>query len=238
MSKSTVAKNAAAIAVIREEMAELKSNFEKNMDELKSRLDELLLREEENLQPPVPPVLIPEIEDHDVLLIGDSIISAADPEVIDPDSDITIECIRGGRPADISDKFEEISKKKRFKRIIVHVGSNLAPRFSPDYVADQVLLCLERIKTLSPNSDVTFSCILPKTSNALLPGISYVNHRVAQSGKFGPARHRFNSLRHSSNFSDEHGHVIPSHFNSDGIHLSLDGALAFNLGLNFFIGKN
>ena len=218
MSKSTVAKNAAAIAVIREEMAELKSNFEKNMDELKSRLDELLLREEENLQPPVLPVLIPEIEDHDVLLIGDSIISAADPEVIE--------------------KFEEISQVKRFKRIIVHVGSNLVPRFSPDYVADQVLLCLERIKKLSPNSDVTFSCILPKTSNALLPGISYVNHRVAQSGKFCPARHRFNSLRHSSNFSDEHGHVIPSHFNSDGIHLSLDGALAFNLGLNFFIGKN
>ena len=53
----------------------------------------------------------------------------------------------------------------------------------------------------------------------------------------GPARLRFGSLGHACNFM-ENGKVLTSHFKNDHIHLSLDGALAFNLGLNYLIGKN
>lgn len=236
MSKSTVAKNAAAIAGIRAEMVDLKSNFENSLKILQERLDALLLKEEEKLQPPEHEPE-PEIEEHDVLIIGDSIVSVVDQETIDPDCDITVECVRGGRPKDISSKFEEISRTSRFKRVVVHVGTNLIPRFSPDYVADQILLCLEKIRKLSPNSVVSFSCILPRTHLSYLGGISYINRRVANAGQYGPARFRFGSLCHSSNFMDKNGQVLTSHFRNDRLHLSLDGALAFNLGLNFLIGK-
>ena len=53
----------------------------------------------------------------------------------------------------------------------------------------------------------------------------------------GPALLPFDSLGHASNFM-ENGKVLISHFKNDRIHLSLDGALAFNLGLNYIIGKN
>ena len=147
MTKSTVAKNASAIAELRTQILELQVNFEKSLKTLESKLDTLLSTENlvstENDSPP-------EIKQHDVLIIGDSIVSSVDTDMIDPDADITTECIRGGRPADITNRFEEIIKEKNFKRIFVHVGTNLIPRFSPNYVADQILICLERIKFLSP----------------------------------------------------------------------------------------
>ena len=111
-------------------------------------MDDLLLKEAEPVLPEV------EIEEHDILIIVDSIVSSVGAEIIDPDADITVECIRGGRPEDISENFKEIVKVKHFKRVIVQLGSNLIPRFSPDFVAD-------RIRKLSPDSKVTFSCILP-----------------------------------------------------------------------------
>lgn len=238
MSKSTVAKNAAAIQDLQKEMAELKSNFENSFKLLQDRLDSLLLKEEQSNIIPVPdPEPEPVVENHDVLIIGDSIVSVVDPEVVDPDCDISVVCIRGGRPKDISTKFEEISQIKTFKRIVVHVGTNLIPRFCPDFVANDILKCLEKIKKLAPQSEVTFSCILPKTHISFLGPISYINRRVASAGMDGPARLRFGSLGHACNFM-ENGKVLTSHFKNDRIHLSLDGALAFNLGLNYLIGKN
>ena len=47
MTKSTVAKNAAAIETIREEKSVMKRIFNKNMEELQNRLDDLLLKEAE-----------------------------------------------------------------------------------------------------------------------------------------------------------------------------------------------
>ena len=148
MSKSTVAKNAAAIAELWTQILELKVNFEKSLETLESKLDTLLSTE--NLCVSTENDTPPEIKQHDVLITGDSIVSSVDMDMIDPDADITTECIRGGRPADITNRFEEIIKEKNFKRIFVHVGTNLIPRFSPNYVADQILICLERIKFLSP----------------------------------------------------------------------------------------
>ena len=104
-------------------------------------------------------------------------------------------------------------------------------------MANEILKCIEKMKKLAPQSKVTFSCILPKSHISLLGPISYINRRVASAGMDGPARLRFDSLGHASNFM-ENGKVLISHFKNDRIHLSLDGALAFNLGLNYIIGKN
>ena len=234
MSKPTVAKNAAAIKELREQISELKTNFEKSLEILENKLNDLTKPDI-----PVPPVcyVAPKSE-HDVLIIGDSIVSSVDTEMIDPEADITIDFVRGGRPIDISNRFEELTKEKSFKRVIVHVGTNLIPRFSPSYVADQVLICLERIKQLSPSSKVTFSSILPKYDSSLLHGINIINNQVMHSGKSGPIRQQFSFLSHRQNFANRFGFVNSSLFNADKLHLSLDGKLAFNLGLNFFIGNN
>ena len=93
MSKPIVAKNAAAITLLRGEMGELKRNFEKSMEQLQIKLDEMLLREKEDLLPTDSTENV--IEERNILIIGDSIISSIDPEMIDPDADITVECIWG-----------------------------------------------------------------------------------------------------------------------------------------------
>ena len=246
MSKSTVAKNAAAIADLKNQIQELKETFEKSLVALESKIESLLLSEKNTTSSTVSTyteidtsISENEITEHDVLIIGDSLVASVDPEIIDPDADISVECVRGGRPIDISERFEQISKNKIFKRIIVHVGTNLIPRFSPNYVADQILLCLERIKSISPSSKVTYSTILPKTGPTFLPGINLINNLVDSAGKTGPSRYRFSTLCHRENFSRTPLRLVDSSlFNPDQLHLSLDGKLAFNLGLNFFIGNN
>ena len=177
----------------------------------------------------------PPLEQHEDLIIGDSIVDSLDPVIINPSGGTTIVCIRGGTPDDIARAFVDISKKKTFKRIVVHVGANLVPKFSPAYVADRLVECMLRIKQHAPHSKVAYSSILPKIADSFLPGIHSINQRVIQSGTMGPRRVRYGYCDTFSHFVDRNGRVDPSHLGQDGIHLSKSGASIFNWSLKRLI---
>ena len=61
---------------------------------------------------------------HDLLVIGDSIIRDVDTNIINPGGDTTIKCLPGARPDDVICEFCELLKIYSFQRIIVHVGTN------------------------------------------------------------------------------------------------------------------
>ena len=130
----------------------------------------------------------PDFVKKDVLIIGDSIADSLDPEFLDPASDTTVHAVHGGMPLDILETFRKrFSKTTKFKRILVHFGSNMVPKFSPGYVADNIIECLLSRKRLAGvQSSVVYSSILPKLDDCLLPGIRFVNDRVIHAGKVGP----------------------------------------------------
>lgn len=169
--------------------------------------------------------------EHDLLLIGDSIVRHVDSESINPGGDTEVKCLPGARPDDVVNEFRKMSQHNSYKRIIVHVGSNLIPKFSRSYTAAKVTECLEMVKELSPQSRIAFSPILPKDGDHLLAGIDEVNHRVIQSGQTGPIRTRFGFANHARCMQDNLGHVDPGLFVDDGIHLSRRGIKAFEYSL-------
>lgn len=169
--------------------------------------------------------------EHDLLVIGDSLVRNVNGEAINPGGDTTIECIPGARPENVAETFRQLSKTKSFKRVIVHVGSNLIPRYSPAYVADKITDCLDVVKNLSPSSRLAFSSVLPKIGNHLNPGINVVNSRVVASGRSGPSRCRYGSADHSLFFVNNQGQVNPNLFLRDGIHLSNEGVKNFENSL-------
>ena len=174
----------------------------------------------------------PELKiEHDLLIIGDSLVRNVSGEVINPGGDTTVECIPGARPENVAETFRQLLKTKSFKRVIVHVGSNLIPRYSPSYVADKITDCLDVIKKLSPQSRLAFSSVLPKIGRHLNAGINAVNSRVMMSGGSGPPRCRYGSADHSLFFADNRGYVNPYLFSSDGIHLSKEGLTEFENSL-------
>lgn len=170
--------------------------------------------------------------EHDLLVIGDSILRDLDCEVINPGGDATVKCLPGARPEDVIDEFRRISKTDSYKRIIVHVGSNLIPKFNPSYVSAKIVECLETVKKLSPHSKLAFSQILPKEGDHLIAGINTVNRQVLSSGLCGPARTRFGNIPHGEFFCDRGGAVIPQLFTGDGIHLSARGKLQLAKSMN------
>ena len=163
-------------------------------------------------------------------------MDSADKDFINPDMDVTIESLRGARPVDCVKRCTEIAKTKKFKRICVHFGTNLIPRYSPARASDLIIQAIEDIKLIFPESEVTYSCILPKYGDWMLPAISSINSHVEYSGKSGPKRFRFKTIHHSLNFS-KNGLVDPLMFRKDALHLSDDCKLAFNLNFNFHFGK-
>jgi len=169
--------------------------------------------------------------EHDLLIIGDSLVRNVSGESVNPGGDTTIECLPGARPENVAETFRELSKTKSFKRVIVHVGSNLIPRYSPAYVADKITDCLDVIKKVSPRSRLAFSTVLPKIGLHLNPGINAVNNRVVVGGGSGPPRCRYGSADHSSFFANKQGQVNPFLFTSDGIHLSNKGLKEFENSL-------
>jgi len=176
--------------------------------------------------------------DHDLLVIGDSIVRDITDSVINPDGDTTVKCLPGARPDDVIAEFRKMSSSASYKRIVVHVGTNLIPKYSPAYTADKIVQCMESIRELAPTSKIAFSHILPKESNRLLPGINFINHRVARSGMSGPPRSRFGHAGHSFNFCNSFGQVDARLFKKDGIHLSDLGVKQFNCSIKSLISKN
>lgn len=174
----------------------------------------------------------------DLLVIGDSIVRDLNPSTINPGGVTEIKCLPGARPVDVASEFRKMTNLNTYKRILVHVGTNLVPKYSPSYVADEIVRCMETIRELSPNSKIAFSHLLPKENNALLPGIDFINGRVSSSGSSGPPRTRFGFNTHAAHFTDRFRRVDPSLFKSDGIHLSNFGVKAFNNSVKVMVSKN
>ena len=180
----------------------------------------------------------PAIAEHDLLVIGDSIVRGISDTVINPGGDTTIKCLPGARPDDVVAEFRKMSSSHSYKRIVVHVGTNLIPKFSPAYTADKIVQCMEMIRELAPTSKIAFSHILPKESDRLLTGINYINRRVIMSGFSGPSRTRFGNVGHSIQFCNSFGQVDARLFKKDGTHLSDLGVKQFNTSLKLLISKN
>lgn len=178
-----------------------------------------------------------EIVEKDLLIIGDSIVDSVDPLLSNPDGGSTVVCVRGATPKDILAEFEKQLESKRFKRIIVHAGTNLVPIFSKEYAADQIIETMFAIKKLAPNSNVAFSSIIPKYNDSWLPDLHYINHRVARSGLIVPKRLSYGFCDHLSRFVDVNGKVDPGFYKKDSIHLSSKGSVVFNKSLKVLIDK-
>lgn len=164
--------------------------------------------------------------ERDLLVIGDSLIRHLDESALNPGGDTTINCIPGGRPNDVAEEFRKIAKTEKYKRIIVHIGSNMIPRYTPSFCANKIIECMDIVKKLAPDSQVAYSCVLPKIGNHLLPGINFVNEKVVGSSRFGPPRRKFGFIQHEPFFCDSTGHVDAGLFGRDGLHLSTRGISA------------
>lgn len=169
------------------------------------------------------------VEDHDCLVLTDSLGNSLDPTIINPEGGTTVVCVRGGTPKDIAKVFcDDISKKKRFKRVLVHFGTNLIPKFSPQYTADNIIENLLLIKRKAgPKCDVIFSGILPKLSDYFLDGIRFVNDQVISAGMIGPESVCWRYVDNMPMFFK--GNSVDARcFKKDGIHLTKRGSNIFN----------
>lgn len=218
-----------------DEIVELKNSFEARLLTVEKTLRdeiEILKSQIESLttaDTPSDPAA-PKIE-HDLLVIGDSIARDVDGETVNPGGETEVEFLPGARPVDVMERFRELSKTDTYKRIIVHVGSNMIPTYSREYVADRIVECMESIRELAPDSKIAFSAILPKVGDYLLAGIDAVNSRVMLSGQTGPPRKRYGHIDHSRYMTDFRGLVNPRLFKNDAIHPSEAGIVAFNKSL-------
>ena len=122
-------------------------------------------------------------------------------------------------------------KTASFKRIIVHAGTNLIPKYNPSTVADKIIDAMEQIRSLSPQSKVAFSALLPKDGVHLIPGINEVNQRVERAGMCGHFRTRYGFVPHAKFFVDSFGDVDRRLFQRDGTHLTDLGSRALEKSL-------
>ena len=175
------------------------------------------------------------ITEHDLLIIGDSIVDSVDPVASNPNGGSTVVCVRGGTPRDILEMYRKTTQTKKFKRVIVHAGTNLLPVFSKEYVADNLIETMFDIKKLSPDSKVAFSCILPKFNDSWLSNIDYINSRVSRAGFNVPKHLSFGFCNHLDRFVGPRGTVNPAYYRKDGIHLSSKGSELFNRSLKMLI---
>lgn len=212
-----------------EKIAEL----EAKLDAVKCSKCEESCSTSQSPEPSLPVVSSNEIAEKDCLIIGDSIAASLDPELLDPKADITVHSVHGGTPYDVVESFKKnFVKKVSFKRILVHFGTNLIPKFSPDYCADNIAENLLLIKRLAgPRTRVQFSGILPKFDDGLLPAIQYINNRVAQSGSVGPQSVCWGFSDNMPSFVGRNGFIDPNLFAQDAIHLTKLGINSFNSGL-------
>ena len=167
--------------------------------------------------------------EHDCLIIGDSIVDSLDPAVLNPNGGTRVVCVRGAVPSDISTAFKKEILDKTYKKVIVHVGSNLVPKFDVGYVISSVSECLLDIKRQAgAQCKVTFSSILPKMSDYYNGGIAFINDRIISAGMQGPPSVQWGFVESGFFFKDASWKVDPRLFKRDRIHLSPKGAEIFN----------
>ena len=171
----------------------------------------------------------------DLLVITDSILKHADAEVLNPGGDTSIECIPGARPDAIAKRFAKLSKTNTYKRVIVHTGTNLIPRYSRSFVADKVVKCMEQVRNILPKSSkLAFSSILPKSGNHLISGINEINMRVGRASRH-VGYEFFNHRDFIVNRMGAVDHSLYAKSDPTGTHLSSRGIRAIEKSLARFI---
>ena len=173
----------------------------------------------------------------DFLIIGDSIVDSFDAQFPDGKKGKVVS-VRGASPKDVLKEFERLSLTQDFAHIIVHVGTNLIPNFSPDYVADSIIDTMLSIKKLSRNSKVAFSGLLPKTVDSWSRSIDMINYRVARAGLNVPPSMRFGYMHHFPAFFKQGWVNFKELYKKDRIHLSLSGSKLFTSGLKTYLIDN
>ena len=173
----------------------------------------------------------------DFLIIGDSIVGSFDAQFPDGKKGKVVS-VRGASPKDVLKEFERLSLTQDFAHIIVHVGTNLIPNFSPDYVADSIIDTMLCIKKLSRNSKVAFSGLLPKTDDSWSRSIDMINGRVARAGLNVPPSMRFGYMHHFPAFFKQGWVNFKELYKKDRIHLSLSGSKLFTSGLKTYLIDN
>ena len=173
----------------------------------------------------------------DFLIIGDSIVGSFDAQFPDGKKGKVVS-VRGASPKDVLKEFERLSLTQDFGHIIVHVGTNLIPNFSPDYVADSIIDTMLCIKKLSRNSKVAFSGLLPKTDDSWSRSIDMINGRVARAGLNVPPSMRFGYMHHFPAFFKKGWVNFKELYKKDRIHLSLSGSKLFTSGLKTYLIDN
>lgn len=120
---------------------------------------------------------LPVKESADYLLLGDSIVKHLDTDRMFVGSKSVLSCNPGAdvnAVRDVFDSDEQINKHD-FKNIILHVGSNNAPRDNPHKVSSQIIKLVNHIKSKSPKSNVYVSAVLPKVGLSFFPGLHAIN---------------------------------------------------------------
>ena len=173
----------------------------------------------------------------DFLIIGDSIVGSFDAQFPDGKKGKVVS-VRGASPKDVLKEFERLSLTQDFGHIIVHVGTNLIPNFSPDYVADSIIDTMLCIKKLSRNSKVAFSGLLPKCDDSWSRSIDMINGRVARAGLNVPPSMRFGYMHHFPAFFRNGWVNFKELYKKDRIHLSLSGSKLFTSGLKTYLIDN
>ena len=180
----------------------------------------------------------PPPEEFDILYIGDSIVGCTEQQIKDEsiDKKIKVECMRGARPHEVVDRYKVLRETMVFKKVVVHVGTNLIPSYSVESTCDRIVNCMEKIRGSSPQeTEVFFSNILPKYNNSFLNGINRVNNTVNRIGISGHRSKRFKFISHVNFFADENRQVFSNFYSRDSVHLSPSGMDAFNNSFKSFL---
>ena len=152
---------------------------------MKEIVDETLDTIEANTILETPPM----VEEFDILMIGD-LLTRNDEEF--PNQKMLFDCIPDGRPADVIKRYKKLRESKVFQKVILHVGTNLIPTYSPATVSDRIINCMGQLRELSPkNTEVLYSNILPKIHDRYLPGINRINKTVNTVGITGHKSKKF-----------------------------------------------
>ena len=204
--------------------SEINANTSTPSDENEPQLDVI--------NTPITPSL--EKKQHDLLVIGDSIIKHCRGDVINPGKDTVIACHPGARAEKIEAEFKKLIKHNTYDKIIVHCGINFVPQYSPTYVSDKIVDLLEIVKSLAPTSNLAFSGLLPKIGPQYLPGINTINNNICRASNNTHSAFKF--IHHRNYFIDRKGSIESAMFcRSDGIHLSKRGVGALERSLHDFV---
>lgn len=115
------------------------------------------------------------------LVLSDSIMKHVDPTKMEPMSGMEIMnvSIPGARCPRLLAELAHLSIRYEFGEVIVHVGTNYLPHEPAHRVAQEIKNFLSAICDFLPETTkVTFSSILPRTSDRFLRSVNNINQQI------------------------------------------------------------